>query len=66
MLLSDYTTTASTTWSHPFYFKAPNLISREGSSHLHEILARREADNNITLFDYFNDQSNATETISNV
>ena len=27
---------------------APNVISREGSSHLREILARRVADNNLT------------------
>jgi len=27
---------------------APNVISREGSSHLPEILARRVADNNLT------------------
>ena len=26
---------------------APNVISREGSSHLHEILARRVAENNL-------------------
>jgi hypothetical protein len=27
---------------------APNVVSREGSSHLHDILARRVADNNLT------------------